>query len=76
MSHHGSYVSIVSSSSELVGVDIVDTRTRAPSMAKCATDFINIYRKQLAAREISKLLRYGYPSSCIILSVSVLKTMR
>ena len=54
VSHHGNFVGIVSHTSVLVGMDIVDITTRAPWVSGLK-EYIEIYRKQLSDSEVASI---------------------
>ena len=54
VSHHGEYVCIVSHPKMLVGIDIVDKRTRSP-FEKSLFEFVNMFNCQLTATEIRSI---------------------
>lgn len=56
VSHHGEYVCIVSHPKLIVGIDVVDKRTRSP-FAKSVHEFVNMFKSQFTAIEMHNILR-------------------
>lgn len=56
VSHHGKYVGIVSQSHALVGLDIVDTKTRSQGIND-VHEYVTMFSAQLTDYELSAILR-------------------
>lgn len=62
LSHHGQFVGIASHPRLLVGADLVDISTRAPSI-RSARAYIEMFERNLDPKELSFILRQGNEDS-------------